>query len=534
LSAWRAVARRWLALPPPACKVTSSCEWLPASDGTRLATRIVRPAGTAARATVLMRSAAEVHERRHATARVAELLAEQGVAVVVQECRGLRASEGRFEPFVHEPADGRDALAWLAAQSWFARPLCLAGFGYGGYAAWAALSASPAPVERLVAGYTARDPYAWLHAGGALRQQAAFELAFALGAAERDSHGASLLERALRHRPLREADRVGFRRLDWLREWLDHPARDEFWERRTPALPQRPPDVLMLGGWGHAALGAALADHAALAASSARTGSGSVALEIGDASPTTRGQAWRRLRDALDAALHFLLPEPARRAPVRVFDVGASRWRELASWPPPRGALRRLHLRGDGRAHGADGDGRLDAEPPGALEPPDRFLYDPADATPSGEQAASRGDVLCFASAPLPEPLRVCGAVKAELHVASDVPATDFCARLVALDAAGNESELCEGVTRLAPQAEGSLDAPRRLEIACGATCHSLATGSRLRLEIGSASHPRFDRAPNTREEPARAGADAGAVARQTLFHDAARPSLLAFDAGDA
>jgi hypothetical protein len=544
LSAWRAVARRWLALPPPRCAVASSCEWLALSDGTRLATRIVRPRGTPARGTLLVRGATPVHTPRDPLAHVPELLAEQGLAVVVQECRGLRASEGRFEPFVHEAQDGRDALAWLCEQAWFAPPLGLAGFGYGGYAAFAALAASPQPVERLLVGYASRDPYAWLHAGGALRQEAAFELAFALAAAERDSRGVSLLARALRHRPVREADRVGLRRVDWLREWLAHPARDAFWEARVAALPQRPPQALLIGSWGHAALGAALADRAELLAAAERAGAGGVSLEIGAAVATTRSEAWRRLHEVLHAALHFLLPEPVvRRAPVRVFDPGAARWREAASWPPQRAAWRRLHLRGDGCARGADGDGRIDAEPPGALEPPDRFLYDPADATPSAapglwlpgeESRAQRGDVLCFTSEPLPAPLCVQGALRAELHVASDAAATDFFARVVALDPAGRESELGEGAARLVAAAGAdSLAEPRRLGVDCGAACMSLAAGSRLRLEIASASHPRFDRAPNTREEPACAGADAGVPARQTLFHDAARPSLLALEVSE-
>src|SRR5262249_22384019 len=158
--------------------------------------------GDGARSTLLVRSAAGVHRASHPLVRLASLLAEQGVAVVVQECRGLHASEGRFEPFVHEAADGRDALRWVCEQAWFAPPLCLAGVGYGGYAAYAALAGSPAPVERLVVGFAARDPYAWLHAGGALRLAAAFELAFALAAMERSGEGAPRLAHALRHRPL--------------------------------------------------------------------------------------------------------------------------------------------------------------------------------------------------------------------------------------------------------------------------------------------------------------------------------------------
>ena len=526
MSAWRALARRRLALPPARSDVVTSREWVPMADGARLATFVARPREDA-RASLLLRGPDDVLSPRRPLAFVATLLAEQGVAVALQECRGLRASEGVFTPFVHEARDGADAIRWLSTQPWFAAPLALAGLGYGGYAAFAALAGSPQPVERLVVGWAARDPYAWLHAGGALRLDETFSLAFGLGGAERGASTSRSLGRAIYHRPVCEADRVGFRRLDWLREWLDHPARDAFWDARIAPLPEVPPQALLLGSWNHAVLPAQLADHAALAAAVKRTATGSAALEIGAGLATSRRRVARQLEESLRAALRFLLGDGPRHAPVRVFDEGAARWRESADWPPARGSARTLHLRGDGSAQGSDGDGRLELEPPGAFEPPDRFVYDPADATPSDDSRARRGDVLCYASAPLPSPLSVAGALRAELHVASDAPATDFCARVVAVAADGSESQLGEGIARVALPPGSGAEGPRRVDVDCGSACWRLAAGSRLRLEIASASHPCFDRHPDTLEEPVRADADAGVPARQTLFHDAAHPSAL-------
>ncbi|HEX5064817.1 MAG TPA: CocE/NonD family hydrolase [Myxococcota bacterium] len=530
-SALRALARRQLALPAPQSEVVSAREWVALADGTRLETLVVRPR-EAARGSLLVRSAASL-EPRQPLSLLAGPLAEQGLAVAIQECRGLRDSEGKFAPFAHEASDGADAIHWLTAQPWFAAPLQLAGFGYGGYAAFAALARSPAPIERLFVGHASRDPYAWLHAGGALQLEAAFSLAFALAGAEQ-SHGEALsLERALRHRPLREADRVGMRRLDWLREWLAHPARDAFWEAKVAPLPARPPHALLLAEWNHPALAAQLADYAALAAASEQAGAGGAALEIGAAGSASRRQSLRRIGEALRTAIRFLLPDAdVRRAPVRVFDGGAQRWREGAPWPPAGTVVRRLHLRGDGRAQGVDGDGRLESEAPGAFEPSDRFAYDPADATPSDDSRAERGDVLCFETPPLAAALALAGAVHAELYVASDAPVTDFCARLVAVDAEGRETALCEGIARGDAQAVEA--GAWRVVVACGSACWRIAAGGRLRLEIASASHPRFDRGPNTSAAPADAGADGNALARQTLFHDAAHASCLEFEASEA
>jgi predicted acyl esterase len=531
LSVWRALARRQLALPAPRSPAVSSREWVALADGTRLATVIVRPRDPA-RGTLLVRSAASLDARRP-LALLARVLAEQGLAVALQECRGLRDSEGKFAPFAHEGADGADAIRWLASQPWFSAPLHLAGFGYGGYAAFAALARSSVPVERIVVGYAARDPHAWLHAGGALQLETAFSLGFALAAAELGDDAAISLERALRHRPVCEADRVGMRRLEWLREWLERPARDAFWDALVAPLPERPPHALLLAEWGHPALAAQLADHTALVAACARADAGGAALQIGDTGGAGRRRAWRRIVEGLRAAARFLLPDPAARpAPVRVFDGGAQRWRESATWPPAGVAQCRLHLRGGGRAQGEGGDGRLDGEPPGAFEPPDRFVYDPADATPSSLSRAARGDVLCYATPPLTAPLALAGSVRAELHVESDAPATDFCARLVAADAAGEETLLCEGIARTSAAAAEGGAGPRRVLVECGSACWRIGAGGSLRLEIASASHPRFDRTSNTREEPARA-ADAGALARQTLYHDAAHPSCVVIETSD-
>ena len=66
------------------------------------------------------------------------------------------------------------------------------------------------------------------------------------------------------------------------------------------------------------------------------------------------------------------------------------------------------------------------------------------------------------------------------------------------------------------------------------ATCARLRRGDRLRLEVSSSNFPRFDRNPNTREDPARA--EGGTTARQTVLHDKQHPSSLTFSLleGDA
>jgi putative CocE/NonD family hydrolase len=179
-------------------------------------------------------------------------------------------------------------------------------------------------------------------------------------------------------------------------------------------------------------------------------------------------------------------------------------------------------------------------------ETPDRFAYDPDDPAPSvggallfgggpADQRAveARADVLCYTGEPLAAPLDVVGPVRVVLHATSSAPDTDFTAKLVDVEPGGRAAFVCEGIVRARWRAGGvepswlPVGAPVELAIDLGPAFHRFAAGHRLRLEISSSSFPRFDRNPNTREEPGRAGAEAGEVARQTVLHEAAHPSRL-------
>ena len=547
-----AAARYRLGLPAPRCRTAQTTQWTALSDGTRLATLVVRPVDRMQpRApSVLVRTAHAVDAP--ALRLSAHLVAQQGYAVVVQSCRGRSRSEGRFEPFVHEARDGAEAVEWVARQAWFDGRLALAGAGYAGYAAWAACAAEA--VSAVVVGFAARDPYAWLHAGGALRLDLALQLSVGLGESEFVAPQRLDLARAVRHRPVREADRVALRRSDAYRSWIDHPERDAFWDALCPALPPRSAPTLIIAGWHEPALLAQLADHAALGAVSQLRGGAPPELVIGPWAPHRRARGWREREDAsspasaLRAVLSFLdrhlRGSSESSAPVRVYVRGARRWREAPAWPPPGAEERSFHLCGEARGHDSARGGCLAERPPEGEEPPDRFVYDPADAVPScgvaalcapagthdPREIARRGDVLCYTSEPLLADLEIAGPVRAVLFAASDAPDTDFTAKLVEVAEDGSITHLCEGIVRCRARAAGVWLAPdrvERLEIDLGATSCKLRAGQRLRVEISSSSFPRFDRNPNTRAEPARATEADLATARQRVFHDAQRPSQI-------
>jgi putative CocE/NonD family hydrolase len=526
-------------------------------DGVRLATQLVLPEDGARWPAVLIRTLAAAHERGHPAAAIGRLVAESGYAVVLQECRGRHASEGSFAPFLHEAGDGGEAIAWTLRQPWCDGRLALAGWGYSGFAAWAALSRSPQPVTALIAAFAARDPFELLRPGGALALELA--LRWGVGIGEREPWDARRLElaRGLGHRPLREADRVTLRRVDWFREWIDHPTRDAYWEARTPALPEAPPPALLIAGWRHPALVSQLADAAALREHALRSGAPAPELLIG---PWPGGQPPRRqarrtrfagarlrsasprcaaasrpygradaeaLRSALDFLARRLRGEPGERAPVRVFVRGPAVWREAPAWPPPDAEVSLFHLRSRGRANGRSGDGALAREAPGE-EDPDGFRYDPRDPVLADDAAAEcRDDVLCYTTEKLPQALSLAGPVELVLFAVSSAALTDFSATLAALNEDGAAQTLCDGVLR----SRGEPGATRRLEIRLGDVCARLEPGQRLRLAVSSSAFPRHDRPSHSEVEPGLAADEQIATAQQTVFHDRERPSHLLISA---
>ena len=554
MSPIRRTLRHLLGLPQQRCTIRSSTEWLELSDGIRLATSVIQPVSADRDpAPVLLVRTPRTTLKRTAAARFeAQRVAESGYSVVLQECRGRGASEGRFTPFENEQSDGGETLAWIADQPWVRDGVGLFGVGYSGHAAWAALAAAPDRVAAIAVGFHGRDPYSRIYSGGALQLDAA--LRFGLAYSERPASASDIdFERGLRHRPLFEADRVALRHSDTWRAFLTHPRCDDYWTERTPRLPEHPPAALILAGWYDPSLASQLADHAALALRAMATGSTAPELVIGPwaAGSEVRGRrSCRRrgmlLRHMIDFFDRRLRGSPTRGTPVRVFTNGEEGWRDLPAWPPPAARDSTWYLRAVRDADSRIDDGSLSPAAPATDEAPKCFRADPEDPVPSiGGTLASapgpadqrsveaRADVLCYSSPPLPHDLLIAGSVRLQLHVASSAPDGDFTAKLVDVAADGTATIVCDGITRARRHDDGDHDVwfegdtPRQLEISLSATACLFRAGHRIRLEVATSNFPRFDRNPHSRDCPASAAPAAFEAARLTLLHDALHPSQL-------
>lgn len=549
----RAMLARSLRLPPPRNLVAVRRDVpVPMPDGARLYADHYAPRVRGPAPTILIRTPyGRLGEAPlGAGLSLAELPAQQfaarGYHVLVQSVRGCFRSEGAFEPHAQEAADGAATVAWLRGQPWFDGRLGSWGPSYLGYAQWATAAAAPGALAAMVPTITSAEPFSVSHPDGAFGLET--RLRWAQGTlllaelqraswherlAQASAGGAALrLRQAFMHLPLGEADLVATgRELPHFRASLAAEAPDApFWRARdhSAAVAGVAAPAHMVGGWHDYFLRGLLRDYASLRAAGREP-----YLTIGPWHHAEPGPLLAGLQVGLQWFQVFLQGGGVlRERPVRLFVMGARRWRELDAFPPPATPWR-LFLQGGGG---------LAPEPPPESSPPDRYRYDPADPTPAlggamldlwtagardNRPLEARPDVLTYTGERLARAVEVIGAVRAELFVASSLAHADFFVRLCDVFPDGRSVNVCDGLLRVAPgvgvaRPDGSL----AIAVELGPTAYAFARGHRVRLQISSGAHPRWSRNLGAGEPIATA--TALRAAEQTVFHDSARPSALA------
>lgn len=529
-------------------------------DGVRLSANVFLPRGASAGdgpwPTVLIRQPYGKDAAGSMWAR-GKYWARKGYACVVQDVRGTFGSEGEWLPFVHEAADGWDTLDWVAAQPWCDGAIGMSGESYHGYTQWAVAASGHPNLRCVTPGDSSPDPYRMAFSGGAFSLAIGLWACMMLGGETASAAGWDPWRL-----PLVELDAAMGRSSAALQMMLAHPSRDEFWDAidMAPTLGDVRIPVLHWGGWYDVILQGTLLGWQACAP--ARAGGGERAdqrLIIGSTDharlPAIYGASGTAAEDSpggwcYDDALRFFdrwlrgdEQALAGEAPVKLFVMGAERWRSAPTWPPPEAETVAYYLRGGGAANSADGDGRLEATPPGD-EPADTFVYDPAHpvdvwlaadaweltwAPKDRGDVERRADVLVYTSDPLPADLEATGPLAVTLYAASSAPDTDFTAALVDVFRDGYAHHVQEGVIRARyrrsdrcpePLEPGSVE---KYVIDLQATAYLFRRGHRLRIEISSSNFSRFDRNLNTGGEFAREAA--WHCARQTVYHSRAYPS---------
>lgn len=211
------------------------------------------------------------------------------------------------------------------------------------------------------------------------------------------------------------------------------------------------------------------------------------------------------------------------RAKVQLYTMGRNEWEFFDEWPPADAEEVTYYLQSDGDANSRLGDGRLAKQSSDARDAEaDSFVYDPGHPVPSlggsvccfsedfqpgsFDQASIelRDDILVYSTPPLENGVQITGPVRVILQVSSDVPDTDFTAKLVDVYPDGRAYNLAESIQRA--RWRDGYDEPNlmnegeiyEVEIGPLLTSNYFPAGHRIRIEISSSNFPRFARNLNT------------------------------------
>ena len=528
----------------------------PMRDGVKLVSNIWVPSDTGRWPTILIRTP-YVKTPQFKRYKLATYL-QNGYAVVLQDTRGRGDSEGEFDFYFPEGKDGFDTIEWIAKQSWSNGRVGTDGGSYLGTVQWLAAREQPPALQCMISTAPSGRIFDEIpYLGGAWRGEWAVPWLAGVAGRVSQSDLAELVKwgEVFNHRPLMTTDVKAGQELPLYRQFLAHPTLDDYWKRiqfgpadfekiRVPVMTvtgwfdgdqlgalyywdgmeQRGGEEdtrwLTIGPWTHAMtyLG------------------GERKVGLIESTPESIVPIQENRIAFFDWCLKKAKPRPDIPR-VRVFVTGANRWIHAERYPLPQMEVKSLYLRSGGGANSSAGDGRLAWDAP-RQEPADTFTYDPKNPVPSmaiardHQAVEKRRDVLVYTSDSLTAPVEIVGRVFVTLVAASDAPDTDFTAKLLDVHPDGRavllgpsevgvkRARYRKGYDRMEPLTPGT---PEEYRIELFDIGHRFLPGHRIRLEVASSAAPFIT--PNSNTGLPVATDTTWRVARQTVYHDATRPS---------
>lgn len=545
-------------------------------DGVTLYSDIYRPAGVGNFPVLLQRTP----YNKDNAADFGRMAAMHGFMVVVQDVRGRYTSDGEWYPFKHETDDGYDTVEWAAALPHANGKVGMFGGSYVGATQMLTAIGHPPHLAGICPVVTASNYHEnWTYQGGAFEQW--FNESWTSGLAQ------DTLDREIRKGtdamiggmilPLKQyplfnvniepgSASATAELAPYFLDWLAHPLYDDYWKQwsieehysdiQVPALVVSAWYDIFQGGSirnylgmkAHAANQAARDGMRLLIAIGGHSGSG---RKIGEVDFGPAAEEFNENQITLEWYEYLFQNkqnELATEKPVKIFVMGANKWRYEDSWPLKRAKETFYFLNSEGKANSATGDGALstDGAQNGAA---DKYVYDPAKPVPTvggplccdsahlapGPQnqaeVEKRQDVLVYSSLPLELDMEVTGPVTLNLYAKSSAVDTDFTATLVDVWPNGFAQNLTEGILRARfrnSTSTAKLIVPGKIyeyKIDLWSTSNVFLKGHRIRLEVSSSNSPRFDRNLNTGKD----GSTNSSFVKTTnfIYHDKEHPSAL-------
>lgn len=510
-------------------------------------------------------------------------LVQNGYVVIIQDVRGRYASEGDFSPFENEAEDGYDTVEWAASLPYSSGKVGMFGLSYYGFTQLLAAVEKPPHLYTIFPAMTLNDlQHNMIQQQGAkkvaslktwtlesmvpnlikrkYKEQATYEeklrkWAHALNHLELSYHEktdsiwsilnelgvAHFYSELLTRQPTdKKWDKVkitncydeinipAFHLGGWYDNFLQATIENFLQMKERVNFPQK----LIIGPWTHG-------DFSSMAGE----------LNFGVAASENFLNAKEDLTNLhlrwfdywLKGKETGIQDEP----PISIFVMGINEWRDEYEWPLNRTHYTPYYFHSNGQANSRFGDGVLNQEKP-KKEPQDTYLHNPNNPVPthggqtlfygiqtSGPKNQSlieeRDDIIIYTSDPLEKAVEVTGPVKVILWAKTDAKDTDFTAKLVDVHPDGRAYNLTDGIVRASYQNGSTIKEDLngkiiRYEIDLWATSNVFLPEHRIRVEIASSNHPRFDVNHHTGSSSLQDKKEFR-FARQTIYHDESYPS---------
>lgn len=474
----------------------------------------------------------------------AKFFARRGYAVALVDSRGRGRSEGQWVPYVNEAQDGYDAQQWLGKRPWCNGKIGMFGQSYNGFTQVVSATLGSPYLKCLVPVECQQSNFGHLYNDGVLQLNVVFTFGlYATGKTQTGPHipiGPHYQQLPL----MSAADKVDNPQAQRIKTWMKHARYDDYWKSYSvkEKYPQIRAPAYFITGWYDNLVHECWRNFQGF-----RQQGGTEAVRQGTKiliGPWTHGGSGNQRELHLrwyDYWLKGIDTGLQAEPPIKIYVMGAEKWRYASQWPLPQTKFTNFYLHSQGDANSVQGDGSLNTTPPETGAPADQFTYDPANPVPTlGGQMSThkeiwgpkdrssvqqRRDILVYSTQPLTEDVEVTGPVKMKLYAASSAVDTDFTATLTDVHPDGRAIHICEGIRGTAFRE--SLEHPTPITpgkiyeytIDLWETSMVFKRGHRIRLEISSSNFPRYARNQNT-------GLPLGTSAKmnraqQTIFHHA-------------
>ena len=554
----------------PATPKTKENVLIPMRDGVELAADLYVPQGTGPFPTLLTITP----YGKNGAGRTAATYMPLGYAVVAVDSRGLRASHGKWEPYIHEAQDGFDIQSWVAKQPWCNGKIGMFGTSYPAYTQVAPAQYHNPNVLALVPVSAQSDNFGSVWSSDGMLHLA-FSPVWAMqqeAIAENKPAATVNWTTVVWTTPLKKIPDMTGIRSPFLADVIAHETHDSFWKAMSirDKYDQMDVPALAVTGWYDDL--------------SAETQTNYIGMHA--KSKTAHAREWQRLiigpwghgvpriadsgfffgdvdfgKDVkidfqniqtrwFDYLLKGVQNGVDKEAPVKIFVMGANKWRDEHEWPLARAKATPYYLHSSGFANTRFGDGVLSTQAP-TTEPTDHYRYDPRNPVPTygGHGCCdysfaamgpldqrvneSRPDVLVYSTPVLTEDVEVTGIPELKLDFSSDVTDTDFFVTLADVYPDGRAINVAEG--QLRTRFRESLEKPVLMTpnkeytatVKLWGTSNLFKKGHRIRVHITSSNFPRYNRNLNSGKAISEETDADMRVATQTIFHSAAHASAI-------